>query len=141
MLHLMTTPEEELATTLIMLPFAYDNFEEFYHFSIELEDDIIPRLERLSNPTYASSSIEKEVQLAAFHPSFQFAGADFNDPLNFEKRAPFPTLNLLRAERVRVYSSQKKSTCIAESNEETLLNIGSEKLIRDFERIVKLALD
>ena len=40
-LHLLTTPEDECATTLLMLPFAYPDFEEWYDFVIELEDNIL----------------------------------------------------------------------------------------------------
>ena len=137
MLHLMTSTEEDVSTTLIMLPFVFQEFIDFYDFSVELEDQIVPALERESRPAYTtkSSDISKksqrrnsklkkalsrqkqkdslgisdndddadgnkeveEIQIATFHPVFQFANTELNDPLNFEKRAPFPTINLLRA--------------------------------------------
>lgn len=45
-------------------------------------------------------------QLAFFHPSFMWADTDFDEPLNYEKRAPFPTINLLRAAKIREFTSE-----------------------------------
>jgi hypothetical protein len=54
MLHLLTTPEEDTATTLIVLPFSFSDFEEYYEFSLELEDEIIPEIEKYSRPEYTN---------------------------------------------------------------------------------------
>jgi len=170
MLHLMTTPEEDLETTLIVFPFAFPDFEEFYAFSVDLEDNAMPALEALSKPSYTDPSyiplasrppappVEKlsklksvlarkkeremqaskgscpvqklsddeEIQIAAFHPAFQWAGSEMNEPLNFEKRAPFPTINLLRADRIRQYASEGKTAKIADSNQRSLEEAGAE---------------
>lgn len=48
-------------------------------------------------------------QLAFFHPSFMWADTDFDEPLNYEKRAPFPTINLLRAAKIREFTSEVPS--------------------------------
>ena len=50
-----------------------------------------------------------EIQLAFFHPGFQWADSEEHDPLNFEKRAPFPTINLLRAAKIRDYANEQKT--------------------------------
>lgn len=60
----------------------------------------------LSRAKAKSQEETKEIQLASFHPAFQWADTDFDAPLNFEKRAPFPVINLLRAARVREYASE-----------------------------------
>lgn len=68
---------------------------------------------------------EPEIQLAFFHPGFSWAphppecphkpqpiaegvnaGGEDGEALNFEKRAPFPTINLLRARTVRTYANE-----------------------------------
>ena len=54
MLHLLTTPEEETATTLIVLPFSFSDFEEYYEFALELEDDIVPEIEKYMRPEYTN---------------------------------------------------------------------------------------
>ena len=35
-----------------------------------------------------------------------WADTDFDEPLNYEKRAPFPTINLLRAAKIREFTSE-----------------------------------
>lgn len=57
MLVLMTTPEEMLSTTLLVLPFAFPDFEEFYDYSLEVEDEVLPKLEKT---TYLASSKIKD---------------------------------------------------------------------------------
>ncbi|MBN2647141.1 MAG: DUF1415 domain-containing protein [Thiotrichales bacterium] len=39
---------------------------------------------------------QKKVQIASFHPDYQFAGSDCEDPANLTNRAPYPLLHLLR---------------------------------------------
>lgn len=146
MLHMLTTPEEEVATTLLMLPFAFPDFEEFYDFAVELEDEIIPQIEDdaqgpNANGATAAPGETAEVQLATFHPLFQWGGMKIDDPLNYEKRAPFPTINLLRAARVREFADQAKSGKIADSNMVSLEDIGADALKQEFQDIIELALE
>jgi hypothetical protein len=35
-----------------------------------------------------------------------WADTEFEEPLNYEKRAPFPTINLLRAAKIREYTNE-----------------------------------
>lgn len=114
MLALLTEREDAVETTLLVLPFAFPDFQEFYEWSVKVEDELLPRLEDSTRSSFAplapSLSEEQEggpeIQLAFFHPSFGWAGEDEDAPINYEKRAPFPTINLLRARRVREYASQ-----------------------------------
>jgi Fe-S-cluster containining protein len=46
MLALLTSKEEDVATTLLMLPFAFQDFQDFYDFSLDLEDIYLPALEK-----------------------------------------------------------------------------------------------
>ena len=83
----------------------------------------------------------REVQVVTFHPAFQFADTALNDPLNFEKRAPFPTLNLLRAAKIRQLASEGKTAQIAVDNEKSLLTAGGEQLLIELQRIINIALE
>lgn len=194
MLDLLSQDEDEVATTLLMLPFAFPSFEEWNQFTVQLEDEVMPLLERetrgpvqapqgrpegqgqgaeeegkvkrrrslLQKATRApiaplapppsrkcpvdhsssssSSSTKPDIQLAFFHPLFAWADhEDFNDPLNFEKRAPFPTVNLLRAARVREYADEQRTSVIAEDNVQALSQAG-EGIVEEFEDIIKIAL-
>lgn len=182
MMALLTAKEEDVATTLLVLPFAFANFNDFYDFSLDLEDAILPLIEKelrgpspnrsISNGENAGGTNgskrkrllqkvqqEKEskcpvphgdagaegplpdIQLAFFHPQFSWSDSEeYNDPLNFEKRAPFPTINLLRAARVREWASTSKTTKIAKSNAAELSNAGADQLSAEFESIIRLAL-
>ena len=119
-----------------------------------------------SCPVSLGGQDESEVQLATFHPSFQWAETEINAPINFEKRAPFPTINLLRAARIRAYATESKTSTISSDNERRLeqvlyilkhpsilpfsdlinksslcKQVGSEELVREFERIIRIAMD
>lgn len=170
-LTLLVTPEEELSTTLLVLPFAFQDFPEFYEYCLDLEDYWIPRFEEehaLPPPTGGPGEKEPSalvkllkkrrgvdadkpepmVQLASFHPGFEWASVnedeaeyDFDNPVNFEKRAPFPTLNLLRADRVRQWADQRRTGAIAGANTVTLESMGGSKLRKQFDALTALALD
>ena len=44
MLDLLANDEEDVATTLLMLPFAFQTFTEWHDFTMQLEDEIMPIL-------------------------------------------------------------------------------------------------
>jgi hypothetical protein len=69
MLTLLTAPETDIATTLLVFPFAFPNFEDFYAFSRRLEDKILPKLERQVRPPGANTDAEGDIQVDPQHPS------------------------------------------------------------------------
>ena len=65
------------------------------------------------------------VQIASFHPHYQFAGTDADDIGNFTNRAPYPTLHLLREDSVdRVVAAFPEAERIFEANMRTLEKLG-----------------
>lgn len=142
-LHLLTTPEDECATTLLMLPFAYSDFEDWNDFVMELEDEILPEMLyecRGGSLVVDNDKVEPEIQLATFHPGFQWADLPPAHSLNYEKKAPFPTINLLRASRVREWADEMRTNSIGNNNEKVLESVGDEILEAEFRAIVELAL-
>ena len=142
-LHLLTTSEKECSTTLLTLPLAFGNFEEFHKFQLELQDEIIPSIENETlGPTDSrdKDDVPPDIEIAAFHPLYQWEGTEINDPLNYEKRAPFPTINLLRAAHIRESTNEIKTAKISENNIENLKDIGSSRLKKEFENLLKLAI-
>ena len=115
-LDLLCTSEDDVSSTLLMLPLVKLSFEEFNTLSEQLEDHILPDIEReLLGPTVNAAvhggkgvskrrlsrlrgkAIERlRVRLAFCHQHFCWDNMDFNHPLNFERRAPFPTIAILR---------------------------------------------
>lgn len=71
-------------TTLLIAPYCLEDFLDFNDF-LGKADKLITKLK-----------LEGTIQLANFHPQYQFAGTDSDDITNFTNRAPYPTLHLLR---------------------------------------------
>jgi len=75
----------------------------------------------------AELGLEGEIQVASFHPDYQFAGAAPDDIGNFTNRAPYPTLHLLREASVeRAVAAFPDPDAIVERNIATLENLGHE---------------
>jgi hypothetical protein len=71
-------------TTLLIAPYCLQDFLDFNEF-LGKADKIIAKMK-----------LEGVIQLANFHPQYQFAGTEPDDITNFTNRAPYPTLHLLR---------------------------------------------
>ena len=69
------------------------------------------------------------IQIASFHPQYQFAGTKLQDVSNYSNRSPFPTLHLLREESVaRAVGTFPDAATIYQRNIETLKKLGATKL-------------
>ena len=71
-------------TTLLIAPYYLQDFLDF--------NDFLGKADKL----IAKMKLEGTIQLANFHPEYQFAGTAPDDITNFTNRAPYPTLHLLR---------------------------------------------
>ena len=102
-------------TTLLIAPGCLENFLEFNDFLAEA--DRLLRRRRL----------EGVVQLASFHPAYQFAGTEASDISNFTNRSPYPTLHLLRESSIeRAVQAFPRPEAIYEANMQTLQRLGAE---------------
>ena len=81
---LSSSKAENLETTLIATPNLFDDFFEFNTF-LKHANSILKR-----------EGCKGEIQIASFHPKFQFSGVDPDDKQNLTNRAPYPILHLLR---------------------------------------------
>ena len=84
LLYLLKADPDKLDTTLLIMPNALPDFLDFNHFLTSC-DNLLMDLE-----------LEGVLQVADFHPHYQFGGTDLNDVENFTNRTPYPTLHLLR---------------------------------------------
>ena len=111
---LKNTPAEEIDTTLLVHPSLFPDFEVFNDF-LNVVDDVV-----------AEHELEGEVQVASFHPRFQFDGVDADDISNATNRAPYPMLHLLREDSVEraVASDAGDAEKIVERNIQTLRDLG-----------------
>ena len=84
LMHLRDADPETLDTTLLIAPHLLPDFFAFNQFL----DDCDAVLQDLS--------LEGVLQVADFHPRYQFGGVDADDISNYTNRTPYPTLHLLR---------------------------------------------
>lgn len=115
--HLAAAPPEELETTLLIHPRVLQDFYDFNDF-LEVADELLRVLE-----------LEGEIQIASFHPDYQFAGTESDDIGNETNRSPYPTLHLLREESItRAVDSFGDTSSIPTTNLTTLQQLGRESL-------------
>ena len=70
--------------------------------------------------------LEGEIQVASFHPDYQFAGTAFDDVGNCTNRSPYPILHLLREASVeRAVAAFPDPDAIVQRNIETLERLGA----------------
>nr|WP_315465446.1 DUF1415 domain-containing protein [uncultured Rhodoferax sp.] len=102
-------------TTLLMLPDALVDFVDFNDF-LYAADKALRKLK-----------LDGELQIASFHPDFQFADAEPDDIGNFTNRAPYPTLHLLREASIdKAVEAFPAAEQIYEKNIATLQKLGLE---------------
>ncbi|OGU20839.1 MAG: peptidase [Hydrogenophilales bacterium RIFOXYD1_FULL_62_11] len=104
---------EVVDTTLLIHPTLLPDFLDFNDFM------------QLAEAAVAEHELEGVIQIASFHPRFQFEGTDPDDLGNFTNRAPFPTLHLLReASITRAVAAFPEAETIYQRNIETLEALG-----------------
>jgi uncharacterized protein len=104
---------EEIDTTLLIHPTLFADFLDFNDF-MELADSVVEEHDLVGI-----------VQLASFHPQFQFEGAAPDDIGNYTNRAPFAIVHLLREASVeRAVASFPEAEAIYEANIATLEKLG-----------------
>jgi hypothetical protein len=112
---LVATDARERETTLLIAPHCLEDFLDF--------NDFLERAERLVR----KRGLEGVIQLASFHPHYQFAGTAADDIENFTNRSPYPTLHLLREDSIeRAVEAIPQAEAIYEANIETLRKLGPE---------------
>ncbi|MEY3409613.1 MAG: hypothetical protein RIS02_1340, partial [Pseudomonadota bacterium] len=69
--------------------------------------------------------LEGVIQIASFHPLYQFAGTDEDDITNFTNRSPYPTLHLIREASIdRAVAAFPDAEDIFEANMATMTRLG-----------------
>ena len=113
---LAATPAEQIDTTLIVHPTLFPDFLAFNDF-LDVADDVV-----------AEHELDGVIQVAAFHPQWQFDGTEPDDITNATNRSPFPTLHLLREDSVAraVASEGGDAEAIVARNVQTLRDLGSD---------------
>ncbi len=101
-------------TTLLIAPNCLQEFSAF--------NDFIFLAERVLDDMRLAGVI----QIASFHPQYQFAGTEPHDISNFTNRAPYPILHLLREDSIeRAVQAFPEAEEIFEKNVQTMQALGA----------------
>ncbi len=104
---------EEIDTTLLIHPEVLNDFLDFNDF-LDVADAALRSL-----------GLEGEIQLASFHPAYQFAGTGPDDIDNYSNRSPYPVIHLLRESSIdQAVAAFPDAADIYERNIETLRQLG-----------------
>ncbi len=106
---------DKIDTTLLVHPQVLTDFLDYNDF-LDIADAAVEEL-----------GLDGVLQVASFHPDYQFDGTEPGDPGNLSNRSPHPTLHLLREDSVqRAVAALPEAADIYERNIETLRGLGAE---------------
>ncbi len=113
--HLVSADPAALETTLLIHPQVLTDFADFNDF-LDVAEAAVHEL-----------GLEGVLQLASFHPQYQFAGSAPGDLANATNRSPYPCLHLLREDSItRAVEAFPEPEAIFEANIRTLEALGSD---------------
>lgn len=113
--RLAEAPADRLETTLLIHPQVLGDFADYNDF-LEVAEDTVAELD-----------LEGVIQVASFHPDYQFADAAPDDITNATNRSPWPTLHLIREDSIdRAVQAFPEADAIYEVNIATMQELGAE---------------
>lgn len=106
---------QQTDTTLLIHPQVLADFLEYNDF-LDTAD-----------ATIRAQGLAGVIQIASFHPNYQFAGTAPDDVGNHSNRSPFPMLHLLRENSVaRAVGAFPEADAIVDRNLATLAKLGQD---------------
>jgi len=111
--YLAEVDPEETDTTLLIHPTLFPDFLDF--------NDV----HQIADEAVVEHELDGVIQIASFHPEFQFEGTEPDDITNYTNRAPFPTLHLIREGSLdKAVEAFPEAETIYERNIETMKKLG-----------------
>lgn len=115
LLALHAADPAECETSLLIHPHILTDFIDYNDF-LDLADRLLESLE-----------LDGILQIASFHPDYQFADSPADDPANCTNRSPYPMLHLLREASIEAATANLPNPdLIYERNIQTLRQLGME---------------
>ena len=115
--YLLDHEPDEVATSLLMFPQGLEDFDDYLDVLAWFEDLL------------AQADLEDHVQLASFHPRYQFDEVPADDLSHYTNRAPYPTIHLIRQEEMsKVLKHVENPEQIYQDNIDCLERLGREKV-------------
>ena len=111
--------EPAFETSVLIHPQVLTDFADYNHF-LGTAEQLLELIDA-----------DGELQIASFHPSYQFAGTQPQAAENFTNRSPFPMLHILRESSVsKAVESYPAIEEIPERNIKTMQGLGYDTLAR-----------
>ena len=115
MQRLIASTPDSMDTCLLIHPWVLSDFFDYNNF-LDIADEILDELELIG-----------VLQIASFHPHYQFAGTTEDDVTNCTNRSPFPMLHLLREESLdKATAALPDANVIVDRNLNTMITLGHE---------------
>ena len=117
-------PPSEIETTLLIHPDLLTDFLDYNDFQ-EVCDEILEDLE-----------LDGEIQIATFHPDYQFEGTRPKSAENYTNRSPYPMLHFLREASVeKAQNLYLNISEIPDNNIRKLKEMGTTEILKQLENI------
>ena len=115
--RLLNADENDIATSLLIFTQGFEIFDDYL--------DLLDWFEQLLE----QADLIEHLQLASFHPRYQFEGVPADDLSQFTNRAPYPTIHILRqAHLSRALAHVSAPEKIYAENIKTLNKLGRQKV-------------
>lgn len=109
--------QSEISTTLMALPNSSKDFDEFLGF-IDLMEELIH-----------TADLKGVIQLATFHPKYQFKGEPADSVSHVTNRSPYPRVHFLREDMItRATDNFPNPEDISSINIRIIEQLGEEKI-------------
>ncbi len=124
--ELVATTPSVLETTLIILPESLEKFEEYLDY-LNMADFIFEEVD-----------LDGVIQIASFHPDYQFDETEITDVENYTNRSPYPMFHLLREDSVtRALEAYPEVGDIPENNIDTMNKLGTTRVKQMLDDIIR----
>lgn len=113
--------DSQFTTALLIITSGLESFENYLDVFYTLEDKLI------------YDTKDKDIQLASFHPNYQFDGTKISDVSNYTNRSPYPIIHLLRTDLVeQAIDSYPNVDAVPVENIKKMERLGLDKLMSLF---------
>ncbi|NRA23008.1 MAG: DUF1415 domain-containing protein [Oleispira sp.] len=111
--------DEDLPTALFIVSQALADFDDYLDWLFLCEDLL------------EQSGLEGDIQLASFHPHYEFEGEDTEDMTNYSNRSPLPMIHFIRENHIsEALKAVIKPEAIPERNKRHMRRLGKEGLLQ-----------
>lgn len=111
--------DEDLPTALFIVTQALAGFDDYLDWLFLCEDLL------------EQSGLEGDIQLASFHPHYEFEGEDAASMTNYSNRSPFPMIHFIRENHIsEALKTVTKPEAIPERNKRHMERLGKEGLLQ-----------